>query len=483
MLIIAVLASIGVLFPMITGIALGIIILAYITRWLIHSPERCFYALIITLPLESAAVLEIGFTLRLSYILICLCAISTWIFNKRKTTPNYSVITPLVLYTLVCVFSFIQIIIFPPPSISNVLAGIALRASGIRYFVQLFLLLLHVILFINILIVVKSKEQIQKMISIYVLISILISAYALYQPLAIAFDLPLKSINNAMDTGGDSYGKLPYASGAFVDVRPNSTFQEPGNLGQYLLSSLGILMVYNPFRKRKFEYARFAAIAVLFAGIAVTVSRGTFLSMVPMLIVLIFSKIRKHATFGIIALGISVVVFASIVFPVIEVTSKKDFTFLSVITGRFGADTMDNDVRKDYSHILFSVWSKHPIIGVGLGAYGYYGGAKLHAPVMLSSHGFWWSVLAETGIVGLLLCIWFIGGSLLTIYKRFCVCSDNDIKSLLGGIFAALIGVFFQYMFLGDRLSSYVWFLLGLGVAASLIAANEKKYSNLDTKL
>lgn len=455
-------------FPSIFAAAVVAPAVVGLTWWLLKSPVRCMYALVIALPLEATAVLEVGFTLRIAYALMGLCCVSTWLARRRLVIERDSTTPALMLFVLICTASMVQLVIFPPPEIVNLQSSLGLRASGLRVFVQLFLLLLHVAFFFNVLVLLRDKAQIQTAVRLYAVTAVVVAAYGVYQLVAITYDLPLKNITNAISTGGEGIAGIPYASSLFAAIRPRSTFQEPANLGLFLLSALAILLIYQPFAGPRRRFTQYSSILVLVWGIIVTVSRGTYLGLLLILVLLLVTGwSRKTSPHTLVVVLLSIAAFAAVVFPVMAVMSHGASSMTGMLAGRFVGSEMANEARREYLPVLLAVWQKHPILGVGLGAYGAYGAAELQTPTMMSAHGVWWSVLVETGLLGLVTYMWFVGAWFKQVYRRSFLGADRELRALLAGLVLAMAGVTFEFLFMCDRMPTYVWFLLALGCSAS----------------
>lgn len=455
--------------PLALAIGAGVPIVLTGLYWLLKSPYRCMYALIISLPLEAAAVLEVGFTLRIAYLLAALCALCTWSIYRIKRVPESRSLRPLAVFALISTISLIQIVLFPPPPIHGILSSLETRASGMRYFVQLFMLLLHVLLFLNVLVLFRERAQVRTAVKIYVVVAVIIAIYTLYQPVAVNFNLPLQAITNSINTNGIGYGGVPYASTDVAAVRPRATFQEPGNLGQYLLTALAILLLYNPFTSRKAKLFHYLSISILTWGIIVTIARGTYISLALIVLYLLLSRLRRESIKSIGVMLCSILLFAVIIFPVLGTRKTEDVSFTLMLLGRFSMADDSSRERVQALPALISVWSKHPVLGVGLGAYGSWGSAEMGLGTILSACGVWWSVLVETGILGLIAYIWFIAAVLLPLHYGVMRCRDPELRRIGAGLMVSVVGALVQYLFFADRMSTAVWFLLGLCAAMTVL--------------
>src|SRR3990172_5019669 len=85
-------------------------------QWALYT----FLLLIITLPLEAALVLEIGFTVRMSYLVLiplivgmCLHRGSEWPYLNFRSPLT----VPIALYLAAAALSLVVLMIYPPPDV------------------------------------------------------------------------------------------------------------------------------------------------------------------------------------------------------------------------------------------------------------------------------------------------------------------------------------------------------------------------------
>jgi O-antigen ligase len=115
----------------------------------------------------------------------------------------------------------------------------------------------------------------------------------------------------------------------------------------------------------------------------------------------------------------------------------------------------------------FKISSIHYVLQPGTIRYDYFIG---HPKV---AHNMYLHVLAELGIVGLLLFMSIIGFAVNCAFraaKKFAASGDEDLDLLTRAVMLAVLGMLAADFFLSGQLSKQLWLLLGLGPALLAVA-------------
>lgn len=178
-----------------------------------------------------------------------------------------------------------------------------------------------------------------------------------------------------------------------ANVRPSGAFSNPNYYGWFIaivmVVTLGLLQVV---RRGRLFWALLPVMFFLGIGIAVSQSRGAFMSLFAGAVSLAFARSRQA---GLATLAIGVVLAVVIVPLLIEwrltnsIGSASDYAF---------AQLAESDAGR-LSAVAFgpALWATSPIFGIGLGGY--------LAATGDASHNWYMSVLAEQGSVGIVLWI------------------------------------------------------------------------------
>jgi len=211
-------------------------------------------------------------------------------------------------------------------------------------------------------------------------------------------------------------------------------------------------------------------IVVLLVGLAATASRGGFVAAAAaVLAALCLQSRRRLQVFGFLCAGLAIagVWFAS-----------HPAAFERVTTDKYGGSG-----RTDLWQLAWREVQDHPITGVGSGNFAAAAGPYLREPGVLTgvkfieggaeAHNVYLSLLAETGIIGLLLYLVVpLAGVRAAVVAghRFEASGEYAAASLARGAATACIGVLTAGIFLSDAADKRLWVLYALGPA--LLAAS-----------
>jgi O-antigen ligase len=132
--------------------------------------------------------------------------------------------------------------------------------------------------------------------------------------------------------------------------------------------------------------------------------------------------------------------------------------------------------------------SAHPVTGVGSGNFTV---SSIHYVLKPGSikydyfidhpkvaHNMYLHVLAELGIVGLVLFLSLVGFAVVSASRAarmFAEVGDQDMDLLTRGVLLAMLGILAADFFLSGQLSKQLWLLLGAGPALLAIAKTRAK--------
>jgi len=447
--------------------------------WSRRDPFRLFLLVVASLPFEGALVLEVGFTIRLAYIFLALTMLALLI-RRSWALPRTPLDIPLWIYFAIAAISLVQPIIHSPPVI-ELAETMSFRASSFRGLIQLALLAGMMICFYMTVFFASDRKQFEKLMKLFILTGIFASLYGIYQVVATTLGLPLEDINNSIRTGGQLvYGALAGwgpPTGGIGFWRAHSVFQEPSNLAAYLIAVFPLVIVLLLSKNQSSVFSRrnlyiFAIIILL--GIAVTWSRLIFVALIPALILMLFhKKTPTQYFFSVLKILLPVILAVIVIYQIfaifIPVITLDNLFSAWISTGGFSFQ----DIRFEFWKIVIDVWKEHPILGVGLGAFGYYGAEVLGMNILMSAHSWVLGTLAELGIVGL--SAWtFLFASYFWIMKKAIVNNKHGWTSpYLIGFLVGFFGTLLASLTFGDRLSQYAWFYMGLSMAAVSISPVE----------
>jgi len=252
---------------------------------------------------------------------------------------------------------------------------------------------------------------------------------------------------------------------------------DPNYFAQILLVVLPMAVVLTRFEKgRGARAAALAFAALLLSGVLLTYSRGGFLVLIILAVLLIHLRYLRlrHIFLGAI--------------PVIAIALAVAPGYLQRMDSIRGVSDMesvsDAAVRGRLTEMLaaWNVFLDHPVVGVGPGQYTpFYSLDYMDDPGVAfrqidkerPAHTLYFELAAETGIIGLLI----FAGLVLTVLRRIRRVRRDfvhrpDVVHLANGIGLGIVAYLGSSIFLSFAFMRYWWLLLAL--AGALVTATRK---------
>jgi len=430
--------------------------------------ERAVILMVITLPLFSSLVFNIGGSVRITYLLTLLAAVIAisqhrpiFIFNGRTG----KLLLGFFLYALISIAYTLNIPDLTPVTSSG-FRGLPIRS--VIQFGQLVLMLMAFSVIIN---YATTVERLAKLCNVLFWSLVIVVGYGLYEFFAAVFNYPFINLVTV-----PSYGLevAPWAENLTRDFsgtnlpRPRSTVGEPLDFAAYILFCIPFAAVAASFAKDKvISVLKFGSIFA--AGIAFIVanSRAGFVAAVGVIpFVLLFAPGHKIRLALISASVGAVLVISFVIFPLIG--SDPGFeaplryfkeNYASVLTrqGRVGS----------YSEAL-QVFQQHPILGVGIGNFPFHlpRGDRVITDTIPTTGSLYLRLLSEFGIIGTTLFLGFVASIAFGTLKVLRQSKDPHLRRFA---FAALVSLL-AYMItraasVGLFTESYFWVLLAIAVS------------------
>ena len=289
---------------------------------------------------------------------------------------------------------------------------------------------------------------------------------------------------------GDSLGvstrwtglRPQYSHIVFGVARIQSVSTEPLYYANYLLIPIVfgvILYLHKDLRIKRWEI--FTVILCL-ANFILTLSRGAYLvlglALALVLLGLMLSRQMVWRRFG-IALGIGVLVSLLLLVGSAEVAGRHDhsqqsgFAFVkNFFTTSQILKSVSYTDRQNRIFLARRAWRHAPVFGLGLGratndAGADYSSALINLPKrygydQVATFNYYWELLAESGIVGFVLMVGFVLGTIIRGKFAWWQARAPEQKAWLLATVFTLLAIFIQaYTFTGFYLT-YIWIELGL---------------------
>jgi len=370
------------------------------------------------------------------------------------------------------------------------------------------------LLYLSVINTITDSKKLMRSITICIVTATLFSIYGLLSYILIK--LGHASIVKSL---GYFIGNSP-AAATFGDrgVRIQALFPEPLIFGSYLLTIIPVT-IGCLFTKTKYpKFLILSAFFILLLTAIFTFSRGCWLGLLFCFLILavIFWPKLTAKQIKIIFLGIFIFLclFLMARFKYIQkdlvkikrltieqVTALKNINYYIDLNKQINSGDK-NKIEKipglEWSTIMrvndivagIAMAKSHPFFGVGWGNYIF--NYLEYDPRFMS---WWWmdmpnsdnrpgtpicpnlfvSVLAETGFIGLIAFLAFLGSVfwvfILAIRKKF----NNGLIFLVSGYFAAFCAVIITYQFYSTLYFAFFWIMLGMGIAAVNISLTSSK--------
>ena len=213
---------------------------------------------------------------------------------------------------------------------------------------------------------------------------------------------------------------------------------------------------------------RVARIAVFSIAIILTKSRGAWIGLVfSGIFLFLISKPKEKIRLALTGIAAAFIFY---LFFLTAIANGGDNNFKEYFTGRFSAQSLQEEPRVSDLDFALNLWERYPIFGVGIGNYNIYAADYYGSQELPVAPDIWAQALAETGIFGfgalfLLMCSFAM--MLAKALKRSAAASWHPYLVGYSAGFVALAG---QYFFSFDRLPLYFWVFMGIAAAAANLA-------------
>lgn len=332
-----------------------------------------------------------------------------------------------------------------------------------------------------------EKKTVYNIIKLWLVISIFINFFGIYQLFARAFDLPLGWIDltnaSLTRTETETYSQLSLKFKNFY--RATSIFSEPSALAGFNLIILGFLIPpmfktdsYRIFKSKNFiNFLFILASITLFVTFSLTGLLGVAILCLGYLVFskkISFIKILKVAILVMISIVlVDIIVNYFFGTSVLELFYNRiinilGFTDKAIVGESFGS-------RSNNFFYSLETWLKSPLIGVGLGQ------SKFFGEVMYSDYAIIHSLM-ETGLFGgLAFTFMFISttAEFLILRNSYNKLTDATIYLIQSGFFVLCVLIITNLVTSNSFIGIYLWSLMGL---LFIILTNVKKELGYDLK-
>ncbi len=249
-------------------------------------------------------------------------------------------------------------------------------------------------------------------------------------------------------------------SGARVSAPFEGEMGEPNSFGGYLVLMFSVVLGMFLYAKKGQQwYLLLFSMVVMLVPLAFTESRSSYLSFVVAILFFIFLSRKKFLLITSCLVGIAILPF---ILPQ-NVIDRVMFTFNQskqqgqLAVGGMNIDTSTTERLKSWENVLTKYFPKHPLLGVGVT-----GGPFLDAQYP--------RVLLETGMIGLVLFLWFLRRVWVLLRQCYDEIKDPMLKGASLGAICGFAGLLVHGIgantFIIVRIMEPFMILIGLLMAA-----------------
>jgi O-antigen ligase len=259
--------------------------------------------------------------------------------------------------------------------------------------------------------------------------------------------------------------------GGKIVSRIGGIMPHPIALGSFIAQTLPFCLgVFLSWENRKMSI--FSGITIIFGFMALvfTLARAAMIAWVAAFVVTIYMAVKGKYFHGVKSKAVIGVVLMILVISI---------GFSSLWYERFFASRASNvTARYALNEIAVNMIKAHPLVGVGLNNFSSvitkYDTNGISLIFTDPVHNLFLLIFTETGIIGLLMFLWFLSVPLKAGMRCFLHCKDNKFiasiaASGLVGILAFLIVGSVSWEFRISPLTQLFWFICGLIVATEVV--------------
>ena len=260
--------------------------------------------------------------------------------------------------------------------------------------------------------------------------------------------------------------------------RSTGTFHNPNILACFLM--IGITVGFGLLFVRKINLPvkvfLLSTIVVTSIALVASFSRGGWLATFVAVFVLVVLH-RRWSYFALFSgLFIFVLLILSIKAPEIVLSAIQRFVMI------FSPEGEDSSLsRISLVKMGIWMWQDHPLLGVGAGGFPYYAPEYIdpNMPRALVDitlpHTLQSKILAEEGLIGITIAVWFIFAVLFDSLRSIKLIKDDFLKNTQIALTALFFGYMVSFTFSSDLHNNIFWITIGVLYAIPIVNKNIQK--------
>jgi O-antigen ligase len=255
--------------------------------------------------------------------------------------------------------------------------------------------------------------------------------------------------------------------------------ENPNNFGQLATLAFPLALYQYLYGKGWVRWVGLTLGGILVGGIVVSVSRGALVSLIIVFGVVMFLERRRLIPLLLI-LGLAV--SAIPLLPDFFVERVGNLT-VDVKNSLLVGNQTGLTSRGHLNTAGLRIWTAHPVMGVGVGNFGFYYNQRqfiggMTAKQTVVAHNIYVQTLAEMGTIGAVLLLWMLvnsGRSL--IQARRATDRNGERWTYFGAIEMMTLSILIATASTGSVMGNDLWMFLGLTMIASRVAQSKSEES------
>lgn len=433
--------------------------------------DKLMYLMFLTLPFQSAFVLNLGITVRPSHLFGAL-AIGFGLYLRRlhkiRKHPALLFLVGFIFVTCLSLFMTLKAEVVTYWEVSGI-RGLPIRS--IIQFLQLLGMVVLMVLTVGFCSTWLRFKQTTDLIIIGALFSLAYGIYGFVGPL---LGVPYIDINNAMNTDYSfGYKEQGISFEGYGIPRPRSTFQEPLNFGNFLLFAIPLTVVSLSGKRARGKIIGLAVVvSAIFLLLFFISSRGAIIGLFVALVAML-AFIRRFRNLGLpigwtlVFLGVTM---GAAYFLVPLLIQGMDFWKLTDFfwSRLWLAMESGGRVHATWSAVL-PLFLDNLWLGIGFGNFTFYAGRlEGSEPIgIVDVVGLYFRLLVETGVVATLLYVMFVGCILWSLWRiGRTLDGEKHMRFYAMAVFFSVVADAVQRLsFGGIATDVHLWVMFGLGLA------------------
>ena len=270
-------------------------------------------------------------------------------------------------------------------------------------------------------------------------------------------------------------GVWEYATISEARFRSEGLLENANEFGNLAALAFPLALYQYLYRRGAQRWVGLALAALCLAGVIASVSRGALIALLTVFALMTFAERRRVGALVLVG------VLALVAVPLVPsyFFERIDNLAADVKGTVYFGESESITTRGQYNRGGMRIWLAHPVLGVGIGNFGYYfvdrefnPGAR--ASELVPAHNIYLQALVEMGLVGLGVLLWLIGLTLRNVFSARRLTRGDPLRwPYFGGIEMMALTVLIASFSTGNIMSEGFWLLLCLAGISARVAARD----------